>query len=157
MLLYFMRHGEAEDAAAGQADAERRLTERGLQRSRQAGTALQKMAVTLDLILTSPLQRAAQTAEAVGQALGVSVTPAEALAGPSLDEVRLMWEEHGRPAGLMLVGHEPDFSHLVGELLGGADVEMKKGAIACLDCPAIAPGGGTLRWLVTGKHLSLMA
>ena len=157
MLLYFMRHGEAEDTVAGQSDADRRLTERGLQRSRQAGAALRRMEVTLDLILTSPLRRAVQTAESVGEELQVPVTVADALAGPSLDDVRQMWEEHGRPGSLLLVGHEPDFSHLVGELLDGAEVEMKQGAIACLDCRAIIRGAGLLRWLVTGKHLSLMA
>lgn len=157
MILYFMRHAEAEDAGPGQSDADRRLTDKGLARTREAAAALQSMGTTLDLILTSPLVRAVQTAAIVGRTLRVRVVPVEALAGPSVDDLRTMFEEHGRPANLMVVGHEPDFSHLVGELIGDGQVEMKKGAIACLDATAIVRGGGTLCWLVTGKQLALMA
>ena len=157
MLLYFMRHAEAEDVAAGSSDAQRRLTERGIERSREAGVALKAMGITLDLILTSPLRRAVQTAEAVGQVLEVAVAEADALGSPSRDDLQQMWKEHGQPANLMVVGHEPDFSALVGDFIGGAEVEMKKGAIACLDCQAFVRGGAVLRWLATGKQLSLIA
>lgn len=158
MLLYFMRHAEAEDAGPGMGDAARRLTEKGLQRSRAAGAGLAAMEVDLDLILTSPLVRAVDTAELVGAALEVPVRHAQALVtNVTLDDVLAVFEEHGLPEALMVVGHEPDFSRLVGELIGGGTVEMKKGAVACVRCQSIRPGGGTLLWLLTGRQLAKMA
>jgi len=157
MDLYFMRHAEAEDTAPGRSDAERQLTEKGIRRSREAGTALRALGVELDLILTSPLARALQTADIVAEIMGTPVEPAAAIAGPlTLSDLRDLLEEHSLPGRVMLVGHEPDFSALVGELIGGADVEMKKGAVAGLDCRAIVRGGARLRWLIVGRQLSLI-
>ena len=158
MTLYFMRHAEAEETAPGQSDAERKLTEKGIRRSREAAVALRALGVELDLILTSPLRRAQQTAELVAQALGAPVEQAPALGGRlTLGRLRDLLEEHDMPGQVMLVGHEPDFSAIVGEMIGGADVEMKKGAVACLDCRAVVRGGAMLLWLVVGRQLSLMA
>jgi phosphohistidine phosphatase len=157
MILYFMRHAEAEDAGAGQSDANRRLTEKGIERTERSAAGLVALRVVPDLILASPLVRALQTAEIVGRVLEVEVREAPALArSASLEDIYDLCEEHGAPASLMLVGHEPDFSHLVGELTGGGKVEMKKGAIACLDTQAPARGKGTLCWLLTGKQLAAM-
>ena len=49
----------------------------------------------------------------------------------------------------MVVGHEPDFSETVAELIGGGDVVMKKGGLARVDVTAPAAGGGRLVWLLT--------
>jgi phosphohistidine phosphatase len=157
MLLYFMRHGEAEEIGP-EGDAGRRLTERGVQRTRQAGDALTALDVQLDLILTSPLRRAEQTAEIVAAALGAPVHQADELAGRlGLPNLQLLLGAYGSSGAVMLVGHEPDFSAVIGDLIGGASVEMKKGAVACLDCQAIVKGGATLLWLATGRQLALMA
>jgi phosphohistidine phosphatase len=158
MLLYFMRHAEAEDTPPGRTDADRRLTDKGLRRAHEAGLALQALGVQLDLILTSPLVRARQTAEVMAEVLGVSLAADSALADHvSLRSLQDLLEGHDLPDRVMLVGHEPDFSAVVGELIGGAAVEMKKGAIAALDCRTIARGGALLQWLASGRHLSLMA
>jgi len=158
MLLYFMRHAEAEDTPPGRTDADRRLTARGLSRSREAGVALRALGVEVGLILTSPLVRAVQTAELVAEALGAPVEQTSVLAGRlTTASLRDLLEEQGHAETLMLVGHEPDLSTVIGELIGGAEVEMKKGAVACLDCQAAVRGGATLLWLVNGRQLALMA
>ncbi len=158
MLLYFMRHAEAEDTPPGRTDADRRLTDRGQSRSREAGVALRTLGVEVGLILTSPLVRAVQTAELVAEALGAPVEQTPVLAGRlTPGSLRDLLEEQGQSATMMLVGHEPDFSAVIGELIGGAEVEMKKGAVACLDCQAVVRGGATLLWLTNGKQLTLMA
>lgn len=155
MVLYFMRHAEAEESSP-EGDAGRKLTPKGLQRAQEAGRALQALDVTVDLILTSPLARALETADAVLASLEAEVALAEDLAGRlNLQSLKEMLAAH-EAASLLLVGHEPDMSHTVGDLIGGGRVEMKKGAVACVETLAVAPGGGILRWLMSGKQLSML-
>lgn len=156
MLVYFLRHAEAEDVSP-LGDAGRALTDRGLKRSRQVGRALAGLDVTPDLILTSPLQRALQTAEGVLESLQTRLEVADDLGGNlDLETLREMLEVHGPVASVLLVGHEPDFSQTIGDLIGGGRVEMKKGAVACVEMLAPARGAGALRWLLTGKQMELM-
>lgn len=158
MRLYFMRHAEAEEIGLSGGDADRKLTPKGVQRSREAGAALCQLEVEVSLVLTSPLRRAVETAQLVAASLAAPVAEATVIGGNlTLHTLADVLEEHGRPCRVMLVGHEPDFSAVIGELLGEAEVEMKKGAVACLDCPTIVRGGATLLWLLNGRQLSLMA
>ncbi len=127
-MIWFLRHGDAEQGAPGQPDSERRLTKKGEKQSRTAGHALAALGVKLDACLSSPKVRAAQTAEIACEELGLEVTLEPALAGGDFDARALA-------AGLgdvLLVGHEPDFSHAVHELTG-ARVQMKKGGLAAVD------------------------
>ena len=74
---------------------------------------------------------------------------------------------YGEAGGLMLVGHEPDFSLLIGRLItsrGDAQVMMKKGACCALDLAdemtdpnrvtRQLAGSARLLWLMTAKQLS---
>jgi len=156
MILYFLRHAEAEDSGPS-GDYDRQLTERGRQRSREAGAALTALGVHLDAILTSPLVRAQQTAEIIGEALGVAVRVGRVLGGNfDLHGLAEIVEHSPGAHDLMVVGHEPDFSYVVGQLIGGANVEMKKGAVACVETQGLARGSGTLKWLLTGRQMALM-
>lgn len=156
MLLYFMRHAEAEDVGE-EGDGSRQLTERGVQRTEEAAAALHALDLELDLILSSPAVRAVQTAEIVAAVLEVPLKK-ERILGVSLGltELEAALEEHNMQANVLLVGHEPDFSAVIGQLIGGGRVEMKKGAVACVACQGIARGGGTLRWLMNGKLMSMI-
>ena len=49
----------------------------------------------------------------------------------------------------MVVGHEPDFSATVAELIGGGDVVMKKGGLARVDVTGPRPAAAQLVWLLT--------
>lgn len=156
MLLYFMRHAEAEGVGEN-GDVSRQLTEKGVQRTEEAAAALHAMDLELDLILTSPAVRAVQTAEIVAQVLDVPLKHERILGtNLSLDDLEGALEEHNMQLNVLLVGHEPDFSVIIGQLIGGGNVEMKKGAIACVGCQGISKGGGTLRWLMNGKLLSMI-
>jgi phosphohistidine phosphatase SixA len=101
-------------------------------------------------ILTSPKLRAAQTAEIVAERLGLSVAEDDDLAGPlSLSAIEGILDRAGRPESAVLVGHDPDFSELLAELIGSENVPMKKGALARIDAERpLSPGAGTLRWLI---------
>jgi phosphohistidine phosphatase len=124
-VIWFLRHGEAED---GDNDFERRLTAKGERQSRDAGAALAALDVKFDLCLSSPRVRARDTARLACEPLGLEVTLEERLSGGRFDPLELA-------AGLgnvLLVGHEPDFSNAIAELTGGR-VDLKKGGLAAVD------------------------
>lgn len=146
MDLYFLRHGEAAP------DGERPLTSEGAREVGRVARWLREHNVRPDLILSSPLARALQTAQLVADALGVQMQVEDRLAcGARLEQVMELLKPLGRRTRVMLVGHEPDFSDMIGELIGGAAVEMKKAGLARVDCEVLGPGGGVLRWLLTPK------
>ena len=141
-MIWFLRHGEAED---GTPDEERQLTEKGRRQSRAAGAGLAKVGVKPDACLSSPKRRALETAEIACEQLGIAVTIEPSLAGGPFDAERLA-------AGLgdvLLVGHEPDFSQAVRELTGGR-VRIKKGGVVGVD-------SGELRGLMRPRDLAAIA
>lgn len=156
MLIYFLRHAEAEDTSP-QGDAGRRLTDKGMQRSRQVGQALVAMDVIVDMVLCSPLQRALETADAVLESVDARLEVEDDLAGNlDPDTLGYMLEAHGPAGNVLIVGHEPDLSRTITLLIGGGRIEMKKGAVACVETLAPVAGAGVLRWLLTGKQMGLM-
>jgi phosphohistidine phosphatase len=126
-VIWLLRHGDAEDGA-GKADADRELTEKGERQSVNAGRALKKLGVELDVCLTSPKVRAKRTAELACDVLGAEVEVDDRLAGGDFDPLELA---AGR-GEVMLVGHEPDFSAAVA-MVTGSRVKMRKGGIAAID------------------------
>jgi phosphohistidine phosphatase len=126
-VIWLLRHGDAEDGA-GKPDADRDLTEKGERQSVDAGRALKKLRVDLDVCLTSPKVRAKRTAELACEALDCRVEEDARLAGGDFDPLEVA---AGR-GEVMLVGHEPDFSGAVA-LVTGSRVKMKKGGIAAID------------------------
>jgi phosphohistidine phosphatase len=121
-MLWLLRHAEAAD---GQPDDERPLTERGIVHAEAAGRALAYLGEQIEVCLSSPKRRALQTAELACEPLGIQVTVEPALAGEPIDV-------HTITAGLddvLLVGHDPSFSLLLHDLTG-AQARMKKGALA---------------------------
>jgi phosphohistidine phosphatase len=126
LVIWLLRHGEAEDAAED--DPSRRLTEKGERQSRTAGLALAKLGVELDACLTSPKVRARDTARLACEALGVEVEEAESLRGGDFDPDEVA---AGR-GNVLLVGHEPDFSRAI-QRATGAGIDMKKGGLAAIE------------------------
>jgi phosphohistidine phosphatase len=149
MNLYFLRHGDAEERKPGQSDAERALTALGRRQSQDVARWLQEHQIRLDVVITSPLVRARQTAEPVASALGVPLSEDERLSGGQLTLKALegILADGGAPQRALLVGHEPDLSMIIGELTGGR-VDMKKAAVALVKCDRIGPNQGELAWLV---------
>jgi len=114
-MIWLLRHGEAED---GSPDAERVLTAKGRRQARAAGAALAAIGAQIELCLTSPKVRAADTARLACEALGSIGPPPSALTA-GLEQV-------------LLVGHDPDLSMAV-HTLTGAQVRMKKGGLAGIE------------------------
>jgi phosphohistidine phosphatase len=149
--LYLLRHAHAGDPEAWQGpDEQRPLSSKGKRQSERLGRFLSVMGFKPAAVITSPKLRASQTAEIVADRLDLSVAADDDLAGPlSLSTIEAILDRAGRPASVVLVGHDPDFSELLGELIGSQNVPMKKGALARIDAERpLSPGTGTLRWLI---------
>jgi phosphohistidine phosphatase len=157
--LYLIRHGVAEERGdAWPDDSKRPLTEDGTSRMRKAARGLSRLGVVFDIVLTSPLVRARQTAEIVagGLAPRPSLVNIDSL-GPDAGYAALIadLEKHARKPRIALVGHEPDIGEVAARLIGSRrSIEFKKGAICRIDVDEIPPTGpGQLRWFITPKIL----
>jgi phosphohistidine phosphatase len=155
--LWLLRHADAEPHGSRE-DSARRLTERGEEQARAAGAALARLGLGFEAVLFSPKVRARQTAEiaaedwpeedrerlAVHESLAAGFEAREALAliGGGASDARLL-----------LVGHEPDLSGVVGALTG-ARIDLKKGGLAVV---RLEGAGGELAVLMRPRELALLA
>lgn len=156
-ILFLLRHAHAGDPARWTGDDEARpLSEKGRRQAERVGRLLAAADEAPDLLITSPKARAAETAEIVGQALGVPVVVDRRLAGPLYgDELGDILAAAGPAERPCIVGHDPDFSSLLGELVGVAEVPMRKGALARVDFEGgVRSGRGVLRYLVPPELLA---
>lgn len=162
MDLYVMRHGKAaeHDPNLYPSDDQRPLTDKGQGELEQIATAMERLEIELDLVLSSPLLRARQTAEIVARILGITkkVRFSDNLAR---SEVSILIEEIkqlGKAVeSILLVGHEPYLSALVSTLLtGGPDMSLnfRKGALLKLQFkkPNLEHGA-SLEWFMAPRHL----
>jgi phosphohistidine phosphatase len=166
MELYLIRHGIAQQLGLKNdfTDEKRALTSEGRDRMRDAARGLRKLGVQVDLLLTSPLVRAVETAEIVADALGFSnkeIIQTDRLApGASADELFAEIKSHTGIESVALVGHEPDLGELVAKIVLGDDrfsIELKKGSICCVNVVETVPSfRGGLAWLMTPKQLRLL-
>jgi phosphohistidine phosphatase len=156
--LYFLRHGKA--AARGdwhKADGLRPLTDEGERLMAAETPAVGRFTPGLELIVTSPLARARRTAELVADGLGLrDVLVDDERLGHGLDAEVLarIVADHAGVENLMVVGHEPDLSLTIAELIGGGRVDMKKGGLARVDVRGPGLDGGVLAWLLTPSQLA---
>ena len=162
--IYLVRHAIAEERGPEFPDDKLRpLTTEGTRRFKEAVRGLSTLGVGLDVIFTSPLIRARETATILGAGLGrrVPIEQVEALA-PGGKPAAVIDAIAKRPKALRrvaLVGHEPDLGELAARLLGArGGVEFKKGAVCAIDVDDATPGGpGTLRWLLPPRALRGLA
>ena len=149
MQLYFLRHGEADWPGWTKPDDERPLTDFGKKEVRQVAKFLNRLKVKPDLIVTSPLPRALQTAEAAAEQLKTKLRQDEALEpGFGISELSTVLKRHPSKV-LMLVGHEPDFSSVISALSGGF-IKMSKAGVALVDIDPDTEKG-ILLWLFPPK------
>jgi phosphohistidine phosphatase len=151
LQLHFLRHADAGDPEAFQGDdSARPLSEKGELQAERLGSFLAEVGFQPDAIISSPKVRARRTAEIVGAALGVGVRLDDRLAaGFDPAAVDAILGDAGDPRRPVLVGHDPDFSQVLGWLANADGVTMKKGAFARVDVKgAVADGRGILRWLL---------
>jgi phosphohistidine phosphatase len=161
LSLYLVRHGiAAERGEAYPDDDVRPLTPDGVTKFRKAVKGLARLGVSVDVILTSPLLRARQTAQILAKGLGdTKVVDTDALRpGGRFDRlVRTVTDSSGHTA-IAIVGHEPEIGQAAGRLVGkSGPLAFNKGAVCRIDFdkwPMDQPG--RLRWFVTQKILRKM-
>jgi phosphohistidine phosphatase len=166
MQLFLLRHAEAESEAAS--DEMRTLTVKGSSQAESIGKFCLRHGVIPEMILTSPLIRAKETARLVARELDFSqqvqtadflragMTAEQAFAG--LREVLgglMKREKLPEKTRIMLVGHEPDFSNLAGVIIGGraTSVHFRKATLMGMTLQELKPGEGTIEFLIPVKCL----
>jgi len=137
--LYLVRHGAAEDAA-GIPDALRTLTAKARRRFRKAARSLARKSGAIDLVLTSPLVRAVQTAEILAGEVkhrAFAVLPELA---PEHDVAAILKavSRAAKRGSIALVGHEPQIGQLLAQLARvpaakAAKLDIRPGAIIRID------------------------
>jgi phosphohistidine phosphatase len=156
--LYLIRHGIAEERGPEWPDDTKRpLTAKGVAALKQEAKALANLDVTFDLIISSPLTRTRQTADAFTRLPGKpAVVLSEALTPAGTpDAVVEELARQPRKERIALVGHEPNIGELCAHLIGAsAPIEFKKGAICRIDFEAApSKAGGQLRWFLPPRIL----
>ena len=154
MTLYLLRHAEAEIGAMS--DRVRRLTPKGVKQAAKVGSFCQLHGLLPDLILTSPVTRARQTAEAVAQCLSGTelIEVPWAACGMSPENFCEEIAAYRKFSSLMLVGHQPDLGLLAAWLLGADNAEslhVRKASLMGLDVSSWGNGGSKLEFFVSAK------
>ncbi len=160
MKLYLIRHGIAhnlyeEDITL---DSQRKLTSQGKNQLKTIGTGLNRLKIQPDIICSSPLVRAKQTAEILAHTINfpkeihtiASLAPGHSYSDLYKDLKSLLPFE-----SVFLVGHEPCLGLLASHLLWTSDelkIDVKKASIIRIDIFDIPPTmPGVLKWIVTPK------
>ena len=161
MVIYFLRHASAGASfGSPKRDEKRGLDKEGIEQCGAIGRFLAAGDVQVDAILSSPLKRAAQTAFLVGNEMGyegkILMEPALRPAG-TIAEFRLLLDKHRRQEAILVVGHNPNLSELLGKMIcvSGCEaaIDLKKGAIARVE---LRRNSGELLWCVTPRLLRVL-
>ena len=157
MELLIVRHALAVEHGdpAFPNDDDRPLTPEGIHKFRLAARGLKEIAPKLDRVISSPLVRARQTAEILLEVVAPNrkIEFCDHLV-PSGDHAELVAFLNKLKADTVaIVGHEPHLSGFTSYLLAGTEgasfVEYKKGSAGLVDfANGLAPGSGTLAWLI---------
>ena len=163
MNLYLMRHADAGVPRENPVlDAKRSLIKEGKQQCMLMAGVLAALKAQIDVIISSPLKRARQSAQFVATEIGfespILSSPALAPDGdfPALQQ---LIAEHSGREGVLLVGHNPNLHQYIAKLLsngngngnghnhlpGGGSIRLRKGAIARIDLARRPP---QLQWLI---------
>jgi phosphohistidine phosphatase len=140
MILFLMRHANAGTFRENPlSDAKRGLVKEGKEQCMLMARALSALKAPIDVIVSSPLKRALQTAQLVGTELGydakVEISPALAL-NASFADFQDLLAKYADREGILAVGHNPNLFQFLGRLItgnGGASIRMRKGSIARID------------------------
>jgi len=156
MIVYFLRHANAGERLTNpKKDEKRALDDTGVEQCGYVGRALAALDVQVDIILSSPLKRAAQTASLVGNELSYEgklqledgLRPAAAF-----PDFRKLLDKYARYESIMVVGHNPNLSEFLGRCISEngceAAVELKKAAVAKVE---MARNSAVLHWCLTPK------
>ncbi len=156
MTIGFLRHAEAEDGSGS--DFERKLTSKGLEQAERVGKFCLRNGLLPDLIMTSPVLRARQTAGIFAKVTGCDLVEEHWLAcGMSPEGCLRELAAFLHKDFVLLVGHEPDISSAISFLTGLADssaLRIRKATLTILDLGEARAGCGQLQFLIPARLMS---
>jgi len=156
MIVYFLRHASAGEPMANlKKDEKRALDSTGIEQCGYMGRALTALDVHVEVIISSPLKRAAQTASLVGNELSYEgKLQLEDALRPTAQfaDFRKLLDKYAKHDSIMVVGHNPSLSEFTGRCISEpgceASVELKKGAVAKVE---LGRNSAVLQWCITPK------
>jgi phosphohistidine phosphatase len=150
VILYFVRHGKAEQGEGD--DASRHLTKGGVKTLKNAADHWSRLNLRPDVVLTSPLDRALETADLLCHGLdlhGRPVVDDRLRPGADWSNLAQAMADHPDARRVAFVGHQPDMGAAVELLTGAHSVRLRPGGVACVEFPGTPePGAGELAWLL---------
>ena len=154
--IFILRHSDAEDADGKNIknDFERKLTEDGIKKAKKISLFFNSLNEDLDLVLSSPLIRAKETAETFVKNLNkkTELKIVDFLSsGTSCKDIVKGLTAYSNHKNVILVGHAPDLEIFLGKLIGGECIKLKKAALAKVKLNNQIEISGELIWLITPK------
>jgi phosphohistidine phosphatase len=163
MDLFVLRHGKAGQSSEDPDDSKRALTAPGREEIRDIARWMRRERFRFGVIASSPLIRASETAGIVARILDRKdrlVIWDELAPGGDPDTVCYRAAQSGKEAAILIVGHEPDLSGLVGRIIsqsGPASLVIAKGGLAKIrNFSFDSQLSGNLQWLLTPKQMLAM-
>ena len=158
MIIYFLRHANAgQHVSNPKKDEKRALDETGVEHCGYVGRALAALDAQVEVIISSPLKRAAQTASLVGNEMGYEgkLQLDNALRPEAgFGDFRKLLDKYSKYESIMVVGHNPNLSEFLGRSISEtgceAGVELKKGGVARIE---LGRNSAVLNWCLTPKML----
>ena len=159
MQLYIVRHGIAIDREDPKcpSEAERYLTEEGVERTKQVAKGIAALGIHADLLVSSPYVRAMQTAAIFAAALDYpkqKIRSTDSLL-PGAEPTAVLRElaREKNASSVFCFGHAPHLDGLLAASVGAPHhiTSMKKAGVALVELKRLAPPNGQLVWLVTPK------
>jgi phosphohistidine phosphatase len=164
MLVYLVRHGIAVDREDPDCppDAERPLTKKGMEKARLVLKGLLELGAKPDVILSSPLVRALQTAEIAAKVMHYSkdkIRRTDALL-PEADPAMLTRElARMNVEQVLCTGHAPHMDEFISHATGSrrSFTALKKAGVACVEFESVVPGAGVLTALFSPRVFRLLS
>lgn len=154
MQIIFLRHANAGEPKLNPSkDQKRALDKLGIEQSHDVGRALAALNITVDVIISSPLRRATQTAAVVANEIDYEdkvVTDDALRPGASYEQFQELLRRYSRKDAIMVVGHNPTMTEFLNKLIGATtSVELKKGAVARVEKEGRR--AAVLKWCIPPK------
>lgn len=148
--LLLLRHADANTEA--ESDDARRLSDKGEGQAKKVARFIEDHDLEPDLILSSPVRRAHETAKIVAEHLDAELRVVQwAACGMTPETAMEELRAYARYDRVILVGHEPDFSQLAAQLIGLSEAEnlrIRKASLTLLEVAALAPNSARLQWAI---------
>lgn len=158
--LYIHRHAKAVKHGY-ENDFSRDLLPKGMDDGHHMGRYLKRMDFLADLVITSPANRALQTAELVTQHTGERLVRDERLYQSQWNTLMdILREQAPSLQAIRLVGHNPELEELAAALCGirPGGIHLATCGILCIQCDIdgwdeLKENSGALEWYIRPMNL----